>query len=434
MLESARDLLTFIDAAPTPYHAVLEIAQRLARAGFTEVQEADAWRLEPGARHYVVRGDGSIVAFERGTAPPAEAGFRGIGAHTDSPNLRIKPNPDYQAGGQQMLRAEPYGGVLLHTWFDRDLGLAGRVALRGETEQLRTRLLRMDDLSIRVPNLAIHLNREIRTEGFKANAQQHMVPLLGLAGAPSLRELLAQQIQREHGEHVPPEDILGYDLMAFDHQPSAFGGHEDAYVCAPRLDNLASCHAGVVAMEKAAAEGPTTHTRVLACWDHEEVGSSSAHGAAGSFLGDVLRRLAPSDEEWARAVARSVLISADMAHGLHPNYADKHEPGHMPLLGAGPVIKINQNQRYASDAATVGLFRSLCEATGTPVQDFVNRADLACGSTIGPITATRLGIRTVDVGGPVLSMHSVREMCASADVPRMIRVMEAFLAASGGAG
>jgi aspartyl aminopeptidase len=427
MLESARDLLAFIDAAPTPYHAVFEIARRLGSAGFTEIEEADAWQVEPGARHYVVRGDGSIIAFERGTASPAEAGFRGIGAHTDSPNLRIKPNADVSAGGQRLLRAEPYGGVLLHSWFDRDLGLAGRVALRGETEQLRTRLLRMDDLSIRVPNLAIHLNREIREQGFQANAQQHMVPLLGLGSAPALKDLLSQRLQQEHGEHVAPEDILGYDLMAYDLQPSALGGHEDAYVYAPRLDNLASCHAGVVALAAAADAGPAAHTRVVACWDHEEVGSSSAHGAAGTFLGDVLRRLAPGEEAWARAVARSALVSADMAHAVQPNYMDRH----MPILGAGPVIKVNQNQRYASDAATIGMFRSLCDEVGTPVQEFVNRADLACGSTIGPVTATRLGIRTVDVGGPMLSMHSCREMCASADVPRMIRVMQAFLSGSG---
>lgn len=427
MHTEAQDLLRFIDASPTPYHAVVEAIDRLEEGGYSLLGEAEAWSLEPGARHVVVRADGSLVAFEIGTAPLAEAGARILGAHTDSPNLRIKPNPERVAAGQRTWAAEPYGGVLLPTWFDRDLGLAGRVVLRDDAGELASRLVRLDresaGFSMRVPNLAIHLQRDIRTSGFKPNPQDHMIPLVGLESMPPLMELLCEAVESAHGRSITPDAILGFDLMAFDLQPSALGGHEDAYVFAPRLDNLASCHAGVRALLAATASGPSAHTRMIALWDHEEVGSHSVGGAAGSLLGDVMLRLAGSPEADARARASSFMVSADMAHALHPNYQLLSEPAHAPVLGAGPVIKLNPNQRYATDAATSAWFRALCDEVDVPSQHFVNRADLGCGSTIGPLASTALGVRTVDVGGPMLSMHSVREMAASADVEPMIRVL-----------
>lgn len=426
MSASARDLLSYIDASPTPYHAVAETERRLRDAGYSPIDEGDAWDLASGARHYVIR-SGSIVAFELGADAPSEAGFRIIGAHTDSPNLRIKPDPGRSEHGLRILAAEPYGGVLLHSWLDRDLGLAGRVVVRKRGAEARTLLVCIDRPILRVPNLAIHLQRELRTEGLKLNKQDDMSPVLGLDGAPSLFELLCDQLKAEHGVDVTSDEILSWDLMTFDLQPSALGGADESFIFAPRLDNLASCHAGLLALTAEGEAGLPGFTRMLALWDHEEVGSRSASGAAGPFLRDVLERLAEPGQGYARAASRSVMVSADMAHAVHPHKSDRHEPQHMPLLGAGPVIKVNTNQSYASDAETVALFVALCEDVGIAPQRFVNRADLGCGTTIGPVSATRLGIPTVDVGNPMLSMHSAREMAATADVRPMIRVLRAYL-------
>ncbi len=425
MSASARDLLSYIDASPTPYHAVAETVRRLEIAGYTTLDEADAWSLEPGARHYVVRG-GSIVAFEHGAQAPADAGFRILGAHTDSPNLRIKPNPGHVEKGIRILAAEPYGGVLLHTWLDRDLGLAGRVVVRRRGGPNRTLLVRIDRPILRVPNLAIHLQRELRTEGLKLNKQSDMSPFLGLASGSTLFDVLCAQIETEHGIEVDADDILSWDLMTFDLQASVLGGADESFIFAPRLDNLASCHAGLAALTAATDAPLPDFTRMVAFWDHEEVGSRTASGAAGPFLRDVLERLTAPGEGYARAVARSSMVSADMAHAVHPHKVERHEPLHMPRLGEGPVIKVNTNQSYASDAETVALFVALCEDVGVSPQRFVNRSDLACGSTIGPVSAARLGIATVDVGNPMLSMHSSREMAATADVRPMIRVLRAY--------
>lgn len=426
MSARARDLLTYIDASPTPYHAVAETVRRLEAAGYEALDEGAAWDVAPGQRRYVVRG-GSIVAFEHGAEPASDAGFRMIGAHTDSPNLRIKPNPGRSEKGIRILAAEPYGGVLLHSWLDRDLGLAGRVVVRRRGKEARTHLVRIDRPVLRVPNLAIHLQREIRTEGLKLNAQDDMSPFIGLAGGPTLFELLCAELEREHGRHVEPDQILSWDLMTYDLQPSALGGADESFIFAPRLDNLASCHAGLSALIAETERPLPAFTRMLALWDHEEVGSRSASGAAGPFLRDVLERLTGAGEGYARAVSRSSMVSADMAHAVHPHKSERHEPQHMPRLGEGPVIKVNTNQSYASDAETVALFVALCEDVGILPQRFVNRSDLACGTTIGPVSAARLGIPTVDVGNPMLSMHSAREMAATADVAPMIRVMRAYL-------
>lgn len=433
MTDRVDDLLRFIDESPTPYHAVAGAASRLESAGYARLEEGDLWSLAPGDRRYVVRAGGSIAAFEVGSAAPAEAGFRVVGAHTDSPNLRIKPEADVRAHGYHQLAVEPYGGVLLHTWLDRDLSLAGRVTLRNG-QGTETRLVDFERPLLRVPNLAIHLHREINTEGLKINAQRHLAPLLGLGDDADFIDLLCAELGRE-GAMVERTDVLAWDLMAYDTQPSARSGAKGEFIQGPRLDNLASSHAGLVALLDAGEKGTSGATRVVVLYDHEEVGSRSTQGAGGTFLEDTLTRIAScvgasggegDAQTMARAVSNSWLISADMAHAMHPNYADRHEPGHRPKIGAGPVIKTNSNQAYATDAESAGFFASLCDRVDVTPQNFVIRSDLGCGSTIGPISAARVGIRTVDVGNPMLSMHSIREMAGTADVAPMIDVLVEF--------
>jgi aspartyl aminopeptidase len=431
MSDPVADLLAYLDRSPTPYHAVAETRRRLAAAGFRECAETDVWELSPGDRRYAVRGEASLVAFQVGEEAPAEAGFRIVGAHTDSPNLRLRPQPDVLSQGYRQLAVEPYGGVLLHTWLDRDLSLAGRVTLRagGAT---RTLLCDFGRPLLRIPNLAIHLQRELHRKGLELNPQTQLVPVTGLEDGPPWVELLAAELRAGGQADVAPADVLAFDLMAYDTQPAAVAGVRGEFVQASRLDNLASCHAGVSAL-LAAADRASRATRVLVLYDHEEVGSRSAQGAAGPLLADALARVVAAfkggePQGLPRALARSLLVSADMAHAVHPNFADKHADGHRPVIGRGPVIKQNANQSYASDAHTAGLFRALCEEAGLEPQYFVSRNDLACGSTIGPITAARVGIPTVDVGNPMLSMHSCREMAGSADVAPMLDVLRRFYA------
>ena len=431
MPDAIADLLAYIDRSPTPYHAVAETERRLQAAGFSRLSEDELWNLGPGDRRYLVRGEGSLVAFEIGSASPAQGGFRILGAHTDSPNLRLKPNADVRKEGYRQLAVEPYGGVLLHTWLDRDLSIAGRVSVQGE-HGVETLLLDFGRPLLRIPNLAIHLNRELNKEGLKLNPQQHLAPLMGLEDAPDAAELVASELRAQGAPGVTPSKILAFDLMAYDTQTSGVSGARGEFIHAPRLDNLASCHAAVTALVDVDGDRKQApFTRAVVLYDHEEVGSRSAQGAAGTLLADALDRVVMGfkggePQGLQRAVAASTLISIDMAHAVHPNYADRHEPGHRPVIGKGPVIKVNANQAYASDSATAGLFASLCGRVGVEPQHFVTRSDLACGSTIGPISAARLGVRTVDVGNPMLSMHSCREMAGTADVEPMIQVLGAF--------
>lgn len=431
-VDLADDLVDFVNASPTPWHAVEESVRRLREAGYRELSEGDAWSVRPGDRVYVVRAGSTVAALEIGDAPPEGGGFRLVGAHTDSPNLRLKPNAHLERSGQHQLGVEIYGGVLLYTWIDRDLALAGRAMVRS-AGRLEPRLVRFDRPLLRVPSLAIHLDRTVNAEGLVLNPQQHMAPIVALAsGGPfDLPGMLAEAARRD-GETLAAADVLAFDLCAYDAVPAARGGARREYVFAPRLDNLASCHAGLSALLSAP---PAPHvTRGVFLFDHEECGSQSAQGAQGPFLRDVLARICEahpgaSRDALPRALHRSFFVSADMAHALHPNYADRHEPQHQPLLGGGPVIKSNVNQRYATDAEGQARFEAWCAEADVVPQRFVTRTDLGCGTTIGPITAANLGMRVVDVGNPMLSMHSCRELAGAADVPKMIAALRAFYAA-----
>ncbi|MEE9393895.1 MAG: M18 family aminopeptidase [Planctomycetota bacterium] len=422
---AAQDMIDYIDAAPTPFHAVAETRRRLEGAGFSELMEGDAWSLAVGARHYVIRNETTIAAFIVGNEEAAEAGFRVVGAHTDSPNLRLKPRPDYEREGYQQLGVEIYGGVLLSTWFDRDLGIAGRVVVGGANGQ-RSILVKSERALARVPQLAIHLGRKANDEGV-GNRQVVMPPIVGLSGGEvDFPAWLKGQVQLEGGE-----EILAFELMLHTIEPSGFSGLNEEFVHAPRLDNLASCHAALVAL-LAKADVATATTRMLVFYDHEEVGSSSAQGAASSFLADVMRRVTcvqgGGTEAECRARAKTFHLSADMAHAVHPNYAAKHDPHHKPAINQGPCIKYNANARYATEADSAAFFKRLAAEAGVPVQEFVMRTDMPCGSTIGPIIAARLGIKTVDIGNPMLSMHSCREMAGRDDQAAMIKILERFFA------
>jgi len=424
-LAPARDLCSYLEASPSPYHAVDETVRRLRAAGFSELRESEEWIFHPGEARYVTRAGASVIAFRVGERSPVEAGFRIIGAHTDSPNLRLKPQPALDKEGYAQLGVEVYGGVLLYTWLDRDLGVAGRIIVEENDGSLSRRIVRLAAPIARVSSLAIHLDREVNDKGLQLNKQNHLAPMIGLGeGKNGVDKLL-----RALG--VEPSNVRGFDLGLYDLVAPTLGGQDDAFVFSARLDNLASCHAATSTMVAAPANAAAT--RVIALFDHEEVGSGSAQGAAGPFLRDVLVRIVDATDHntrgaFARAIAQSFCVSADMAHAVHPNYVDKHEGKHMPKIGKGPVVKTNVQQRYATDGDTGARFRALCRHADVPVQDFVTRTDLACGSTIGPITAAQLGIATVDVGNPMLSMHSIRELCGAADVGMMIAALSRLFA------
>ena len=421
----ADGLCTFIDAATSPFHACVESAARLEAAGFAAVEETARWPREPG-RYYMVRG-GSLVAWSTENAAGPNTAFRIVGAHTDSPNLRIKPHPDTDRAGWQVLAAEPYGGPLLNSWLDRDLGLSGRVSVRtpGGAEE---RLLKIDRPILRVPQLAIHLDREIRETGVKLNPQQHVFPVWGVgASTGDFTDFVAEELKVESG------DVLAWELMTHDLAPCARIGRDSDLVSAPRLDNLGTTYAGVRALLRA-VEAPAAEplVPVLVLFDHEEVGSVSERGAASNLLPAVLERIvlaAGGDrEDLLRALAGSICASGDMAHATHPNYAERHEPHHQIAVNGGPVLKINVNLRYATDARGTGAFVQACDQAEVPLQRFVNRADLPCGSTVGPITAAGVGVTTVDVGAPQLAMHSARELCGAADPGMYVAALAAFLA------
>lgn len=424
------DLLAFVRESPTPFHAVDAAARRLAAGGFQPLSEARPWDGLAAGRYFVVRGGTSVVAFVVPSSRKVD-GFRIVGAHTDSPNLRLKPKPEYTKEGYAQLGVEVYGGALLSTWLDRDLSLAGRVFVRegaGATHAA-VRLLRIDRPLVRVPQLAIHLDRDVNDKGLVLNKQEHLAPVFGLAGVDS--ESLGSLCATELG--IAKEDITQLDLMLYDVTAPAIGGARGEFVFSARLDNLAMCHAATTALARASAralDGDGGLLPVVALFDHEEIGSESATGAHSAMLPHLLERIAlsvgASREAFLRMLAGSSCVSADMAHAVHPNYPDRHEARHKPMLNGGPVIKVNAQQRYATSAETAAMFAELCRLEEVPVQHYAHRTDLPCGSTIGPITATLLGIRTVDVGNAMLSMHSIREMTGARDPERMTRVLARY--------
>jgi aspartyl aminopeptidase len=420
----AAGLCAYVDASPSPFHACAQAAARLEDAGFTRLYETDRWPQEPG-RHYLLRG-GSLVAWsgEHADGPPTP--FRVVGAHTDSPNLRVKPQPDATRAGWQMLGVEVYGGPLLNSWLDRDLGLSGRVAVRGGDGGLEHRLVHVDEPVLRVPQLAIHLDREAN-EGLKLNAQQHLSPLWGVGTTPGdFRAFVGKACDTD------TDAVLGWELMTHDLTPSRRIGRDRDLIAAPRLDNLATSFAGVQALVAAVEQAPARPVvPVLVLFDHEEVGSMSERGAFSTLLPAVLERIvraAGGDrDEYLRALAASVIASGDMTHATHPNYPDRHDPEHRVRVNAGPVLKTNAKLRYATDALGAAAFVSACEQAGVPLQHFVSRSDLPCGSTVGPMTAALTGATTVDFGAPTLSMHSARELCGALDPAMYAGALGAFL-------
>ncbi|WP_022949805.1 M18 family aminopeptidase [Methylohalobius crimeensis] len=420
-------LLRFIDASPSPWHAATTMAEWLEEEGFQCLDERESWVLEPSGRYYVIRDDSSLIAFIVGADPLTEAGFRIVGAHTDSPGLRLKPNPAHAAEPMLRLGAEVYGSPILATWTDRDLSLAGRVALRGETPTVC--LVDFEEALVRLPNLAIHMNREVNENGLKLDKQTELPLLLAvleeeLPPAERFTNLLADRLD------CPPESILSWEFNVYDTQQGAFWGPESEFIASSQLDNLASCHA---ALEALVAEDEASATRVCAFFDHEEIGSESFKGAAGSFLGDILTRIgAALDSESAdrqqRALAASFMISADMTHAYQPNFAWGYESEHKITVNRGPAIKINANLRYTTETFSQALFIGWCEEAAVPWQRYVHRSDLPCGSTIGPLASARLGMRSIDVGNPLWAMHSARESAGACDHPWMIQVLARFFA------
>lgn len=412
-------LLAFLRRATTPFHAVATLAEALEEAGYSALPEDRSWSLVPGGRYYVTRNGSSLVAFRLGEE--RTAGLRMVGAHTDSPCLMVKPNPDLTRHGCYQLGVEVYGGALLNPWFDRDLSLAGRVSYSRRDGVLATALVDLREPVAVIPSLAIHLDREANSSR-SVNPQTDILPLLCLPGEgeePALRTLLAEHLR---GLGLDPLEVLDYELNLYDTQPPAQVGLKGEFITSARLDNLLSCYTGLRALLESDGQQPA----LLVCNDHEEVGSVSAAGAQGPFLRSVLQRVAGDAEGYACLVDRSMLISADNAHAVHPNFPDRHDGNHGPRLGGGPVIKLNVNQRYASNSETSALFRQLAGQVGVPVQSFVTRTDMACGSTIGPLTAAEVGVRTLDVGVPTYAMHSIRETAGSEDALALCRVLRAF--------
>ncbi len=396
---------------------------KLVEAGFVELDEGCCWNIKPGCRYLVTRNDSSIIAFNTSQQDPAESGIRLVGAHTDSPCLKLKPQPDLQRSHYAQLGVEVYGGALLHPWFDRDLTLAGRISFRKTDGSLANALINFQRAIAIVPSLAIHLDREANN-GRALNAQKEL-PLLLHGLQPNeksdFRQTLLTQLLHEHPA-CDAETILDFEICAYDTQTAALIGLKHEYIAGARLDNLLSCFVGLQALLNSNNLQPA----LLVCTDHEEVGSVSTCGAQGQFLNSVLQRWLGNSETLARTLHRSLLVSADNAHGIHPNYPEKHDEKHGPHINGGPVMKINANQRYASNAITQAFFRDLCEQHKIPLQMFVARADMGCGSTIGPLTAAGSGIKTIDIGAPTFAMHSIRELAGAQDISHLYSALHAF--------
>ena len=425
--QKVQELLDFIDASPSPWHAVASIEKRIQAHHFTKLEETDKWQLQANGRYYVIRDDSSIIAFIVGSKALAETGFKIVGAHTDSPGLRLKPNAPHAKDGVLRLGVEVYGGPILATFTDRDLSLAGRVSYQSEQGEIFTRLVNFEEPLLRLPNLAIHMNRNVNQDGLKLNKQSELPLILSILSNEQVpRDYFLSLIQQQTG--INPDQLMSWEFNIYDTQKGAFWGAEQEFYSNSQLDNLASCHAALEALlnQSEAADG----TLVCAFFDHEEIGSESSKGADGSFLPDILQRLTlvtgNDHENYQRALALSFMISADMAHAYQPNFSSAYESEHKVMVNQGPVIKVNANHRYTSESTSQAMFINWCNQAEIPYQKYSHHSDIPCGSTIGPMISAKLGILTVDVGNPMWAMHSIRESAGTLDHEYMIKVLEKF--------
>lgn len=426
-VEFAEKLINFIHESPSSYHAVKSIKNILGKKGYEELDEGERWEIRKGEKYYVTRNDSALIAFNLGSGIIAKKGFKIIGAHTDSPCFRIKPDSEIVTEGKYIkLNTEVYGGPILSTWMDRPLSLAGRVIIKNDRIlSPETTLINIKRPIMIIPNVAIHLNRTVN-KGMELNRQVDMLPLLSLVtNALEKENLLIKIISKEL--KIEEEDILDFDLFLYEYEKGRIIGLNNEFISSSRLDDLEMIHAGVAALVNA---NTVEATNVLACFDNEEVGSSTKQGADSEFLANVLERIVIAfggdREDYFRGLYKSFMISADSAHAVHPNRGEKSDPTNRPIINNGPVIKISAAQKYTSDGNSSSIFESICKASKVPVQKFVNRSDEVGGSTIGPISSTHISIRSVDVGTPVLAMHSVRELCGVLDHTYVKKAFEAF--------
>ena len=417
-------LFQFLQAAPSSYHAVAAIANLLQKAGFIRLREDQRWSLAAGHCYFTVRDDAGLIAFRLGEGKDAEDGFRMLATHSDSPGLQVKPRADKQSGKHLQLGVEVYGGPLLNPWFDRDLSLAGRVCCTMADGGLQTLLVDFARPLLVIPSLALHFDRTAN-DNRSVNAQTHLAPIIAqslTAQLPAFRDVLLAQLARQYPD-LPIADVAGFDLFCYDSQGPVHTGVNNEFISAGRLDNLLSCHVATMAL---AAADPG-HNSLLFCANHEENGSVSSSGARGAFLDAILDRLLPEPQSRRIALARSFLLSIDNAHAVHPNFKDLSEPQHDVVLNGSPVIKINANQRYATNCVSAAILKRFAAEAEVPLQEFVMRSDLPCGSTIGPLTAARIGVPTVDIGAATLAMHSIRELAGSRDPYLLYQVVHRFL-------
>jgi aspartyl aminopeptidase len=404
-------LFGFLDASPTPFHATRNMAMMCENAGFQKLDETDTWSLEVGQKYYVTRNDSSIIAFTY----PGNDDYVMMGAHTDSPNLKLKPSPVIEKNGLVQLGVEPYGGLLLNPWFDRDLSIAGRISYRSDMGEQKEALIDLQKAMAVIPSLAIHLDDKANKDR-TINKQTDIVPII-TSGEFNFSDWIGWALNRDGFDDF--KTLLSHELSLYDTQKSAYVGLQDDFIASARLDNLLSCYVSLLVM----CSVDSDKSYLMVCSDHEEVGSESTSGAAGSFLESVLRRMTPDFEKYTQLTRKSMMVSCDNAHAIHPNYASKHDENHAPLINKGVVVKVNANQRYASNSRTIARFVLAADKERLTLQEFVTRSDMGCGSTIGPITATRLGIDTIDVGLPTFAMHSIRELAGSEDAHQLYKIL-----------
>ena len=409
-------LLGFLDASPTPFHATKNMSLMLENAGFKKLVEEEMWSLKEGEKYYVTRNDASVIAF---TYPKSDKKYVMLGSHTDSPNLKLKPNPVIKEHGVVKFGVESYGGLLLNPWFDRDLSLAGRVNYLNSKGELESSLIDVKKKIAITPSLAIHLDNKANKER-TVNKQTDICPILTTNDDFDFEMFLRWQLESTGITEI--RDIYASELSFYDTQKASYVGLHDDFIASARLDNLLSCYVGMLSICSVPDEKPM----LFIASDHEEVGSSSTSGAGGTFLKNTLRRMFPNYDNYVKMTRSSLMISADNAHAVHPNFSSKHDNNHSPYINKGVVIKINANQRYASSSQTIAQFMKVAQELNEPVQHFVTRSDMGCGSTIGPITATRIGIDTIDVGLPTYAMHSIRELSGTDDAHSLYKILLGF--------